>query len=74
MTLVLKYVQNFIKICKTLVGALTHTCTLCTSHISTPPLSHKEILYETLHIYITYSVKKLGLWVHQPAHLYSSYA
>ena len=37
MFLVLEYVQNFIKICKTLAGALTHACT---------PLP----LYETLKV------------------------
>ena len=34
-------VQNFIKIYKTLAGALTLTCTLCTHHIPYPPLPRK---------------------------------
>ena len=41
------FVQNFIKICKTLAGALTHTCTLCMHlHCTSPPLQERE--YVTL--------------------------
>ena len=41
MILVLKYVQKVIKTYKTLVGALTHTCTLCT-HLHYPLLEKNE--------------------------------
>ena len=39
--------QNFCKIYKTLVGALTHTCTLCT-HLYSPSSSQEKALYVTL--------------------------
>ena len=35
MILVLKYVQNFIKIYKNLAGALTCACTLCMQNVVT---------------------------------------
>ena len=45
--LVLKYVNNFIKIYKNLVGALTHACTFRTYlHFHTSP--QEKILYQTL--------------------------
>ena len=45
MILVLKYVQNFIKIYKTLAGTLMHACPLC-MRLHFP--SQEKILYGTL--------------------------
>ena len=47
MILVLKYVQNFIKIYKTLAGALTGVCVLCSLGPRPPPFDLPAIIHRS---------------------------